>query len=286
MLCNLCPNNCNIDRSLKKGYCGETDKVRIAKYYLHPFEEPVISGKNGSGTIFFCGCSLKCVFCQNYELSRSLRGTEISITRLAEIFRELELAGAHNISLVTATHYIPQIIEAFKIYKPKIPVVYNTHAYENLSALEQIDPYIDVYLPDLKFFSPKASMRYTKKADYFDVASKAVKFMMERKKTVVDGDGLMKSGVIVRHLILPLNKQDSKNIVEWFLKNRENGAYFSLMSQYVPYGDLSLTPELKRKITKKEYEDVLNVILSSDFEDCFIQDEESANLSFVPKWDM
>lgn len=286
MLCNLCPNNCNIDRSLKKGYCGETDKVRIAKYYPHPFEEPVISGKNGSGTIFFCGCSLKCVFCQNYELSRSLRGTEISITRLAEIFRELELAGAHNISLVTATHYIPQIIEAFKIYKPKIPVVYNTHAYENLSALEQIDPYIDVYLPDLKFFSPKVSMRYTKKADYFDVASKAVKFMMERKKTVVDGDGIMKSGVIVRHLILPLNKQDSKNIVEWFLKNRENGAYFSLMSQYVPYGDLSLTPELKRKITKKEYEDVLNVILSSDFEDCFIQDEDSANLSFVPKWDM
>ena len=286
MLCNLCPNNCNIDRSLKKGYCGETDKVHIAKYYLHPFEEPVISGKNGSGTIFFCGCSLKCVFCQNYELSRSLRGTEISITRLAEIFRELELAGAHNISLVTATHYIPQIIEAFKIYKPKIPVVYNTHAYENLSALEQIDPYIDVYLPDLKFFSPKVSMRYTKKADYFDVASKAVKFMMERKKTVVDGDGIMKSGVIVRHLILPLNKQDSKNIVEWFLKNRENGAYFSLMSQYVPYGDLSLTPELKRKITKKEYEDVLNVILSSDFEDCFIQDEDSANLSFVPKWDM
>lgn len=286
MLCNLCPNNCNIDRSLKKGYCGETDKVRIAKYYPHPFEEPVISGKNGSGTIFFCGCSLKCVFCQNYELSRSLRGTEISTTRLAEIFRELELAGAHNISLVTATHYIPQIIEAFKIYKPKIPVVYNTHAYENLSALEQIDPYIDVYLPDLKFFSPKVSMRYTKKADYFDVASKAVKFMMERKKTVVDGDGIMKSGVIVRHLILPLNKQDSKNIVEWFLKNRENGAYFSLMSQYVPYGDLSLTPELKRKITKKEYEDVLNVILSSDFEDCFIQDEDSANLSFVPKWDM
>lgn len=286
MLCNLCPNNCNIDRSLKKGYCGETDKVRIAKYYPHPFEEPVISGKNGSGTIFFCGCSLKCVFCQNYELSRSLRGTEISITRLAEIFRELELAGAHNVSLVTATHYIPQIIEAFKIYKPKIPVVYNTHAYENLSALEQIDPYIDVYLPDLKFFSPKVSMRYTKKADYFDVASKAVKFMMERKKTVVDGDGIMKTGVIVRHLILPLNKQDSKNIVEWFLKNRENGAYFSLMSQYVPYGDLSLTPELKRKITKKEYEDVLNVILSSDFEDCFIQDEDSANLSFVPKWDM
>ena len=256
------------------------------KYALHFWEEPCISGKNGSGTIFFCGCSLKCVFCQNYELSRSLRGTEISITRLAEIFRELELAGAHNVSLVTATHYIPQIIEAFKIYKPKIPVVYNTHAYENLSALEKLDPYIDVYLPDLKFFSPKVSMRYTKKADYFDVASKAVKFMMERKKTVVDGDGIMKSGVIVRHLILPLNKQDSKNIVEWFLKNRENGAYFSLMSQYVPYGDLSLTPELKRKITKKEYEDVLNVILSSDFEDCFIQDEDSANLSFVPKWDM
>ena len=121
MLCNLCPNNCNIDRSLKKGYCGETDKVRIAKYYLHPFEEPVISGKNGSGTIFFCGCSLKCVFCQNYELSRSLRGTEISITRLAEIFRELELAGAHNVSLVTVTHYIPQIIEAFKFTSRKSP---------------------------------------------------------------------------------------------------------------------------------------------------------------------
>lgn len=285
MLCNLCPNNCNVNRSEKKGFCGETNAVRIAKYYLHPYEEPVISGENGSGTVFFCGCSLKCVFCQNYELSRSMRGTEITVSRLAEIFKELEDNGAHNVNLVTATHFIPEIIEAFKIYKPKIPVVYNTHSYENLSALSEIEPYVDVFLPDLKFFSPAVSSRYTGKQDYFSVASEAVKFMLEKKKTVIE-NGLMKSGVIVRHLILPLNKQDSKKIVEWFLQNRKNGAYFSLMSQYVPYGNLEKTPELKRKITKKEYADVLDVILSSDFDDCFIQSEDSQSVDFIPKWDM
>lgn len=260
--------------------------MRIAKYYLHPFEEPIISGSKGSGTIFFCGCSLKCVFCQNYELSRSMRGSAISISRLAEIFKELEDLGAHNINLVTATHYIPQIIEAFKIYRPKIPVVYNTHSYESLSMLEKIDPYIDVYLPDLKFFSSKVSERYTNKSDYFRVASNAIRFMMDSKKTVIGKDGTMKSGVIVRHLILPLNKQDSKNIVEWFLNNRKNGAFFSLMSQYVPCGNLLNTPELKRRITKKEYDDVLGVILAHNFEDCFIQSHDSANISYIPNWDM
>lgn len=283
--CNRCPNHCNTDREHGIiGACGVDTQIKIAKYYLHPFEEPVISGKNGSGTIFFSGCSLKCVFCQNYELSRNERGKIISPEALANIFKELEQAGAHNINLVTPTHYVDEIIKAFEIYRPNIPVIYNTHSYENLSTLEKIDKYVDVYLPDIKFFSPTASKRYTGKSDYFDVAANSVKFMMQSKKTVIE-NGIMKSGVIVRHLILPLNRNDSVNILKWFAENKTNGAYFSLMAQYTPYGDCEKYPELMRKITKKEYQSVFNTLNDLNITDCFLQELNSASEKFIPDWD-
>ena len=213
-LCNLCPNKCNIDRNVNVGACGSTNKLKIAKYYLYPFEEPPISGTKGSGTIFFTGCSLKCVFCQNFELSRSFRGKEITTTELAEIFKELESLGAHNINLVNPTHYSKQIIDAFTIYKPNIPIVYNTHGYENLNVLKEIDNYIDVYLPDIKFFSPEASFRYTGKSNYFEIASKAIEFMAN-KPIKFSEDGILKSGTIVRHLVLPCNVNDSKKIIDF-----------------------------------------------------------------------
>ena len=166
--CKLCPNACGVNRTQGAGACGANDKIFIAKYSLHFFEEPVISGTNGSGTIFFTGCSLRCCFCQNYELSRVKRGKIITPAELAEIFKELEAKGAHNINLVTPTHYVKQIVEAFKIYRPKIPVVYNTHGYETIENLKLIDPYVDVYLPDLKFFDPLLSKRYTSKSNYFE----------------------------------------------------------------------------------------------------------------------
>ena len=199
-ICQLCPNSCKVNREFSRGRCGEKNIMRIAKYYLHPFEEPFISGTNGSGTVFFSGCALKCVFCQNYELSRSSRGKEITPEELASIFKELEDRGAHNINLVNPTHFLEQISKAFEIYKPNIPVVYNTHGYESIESLEKANSFVDVYLPDLKFYSSLLSKRYTKIENYFEVAEKAIKFMMESKPTVF-ANGLMKSGYPPRLLL-------------------------------------------------------------------------------------
>ena len=283
--CFLCPVGCGVVRDEKAGYCGETNRVRIAKYYLHKFEEPVINGKNGSGTVFFCGCSLKCVFCQNYALSRSQTGKEVTPKELAEIFGELENTGATNINLVTPTHFAPQIAEAFEIYRPAIPVVYNTHSYEPVKTLEILRKYVDIYLPDLKFCSPDISERYTGKRNYFSVASEAVKYMASVKKTEFAQDGTMKSGVIVRHMVMPLCVEDSRKIVGWFAENLADKAYFSLMAQYTPFGKIEKYPELKRRITAREYQRVYEEVLNRGIENYFAQELGSAKESFIPKWD-
>lgn len=283
MKCDLCPNGCAVDRALTVGLCGESDKMRIAKYYLHPYEEPILCGKNGAGAIFFCGCSLKCAFCQNYELSRSARGKIVSPEALADIMRELEAEGAANIDLVSPTHFAPYVIKALGIYRPKIPVVYNTHGYESVETLEKIDPFIDIYLPDVKFFSPARAKRYCGKADYFDRASKALEFMLKRKKTVVE-NGTMKSGVIVRHLVLPQNLDETSRILD-FLRPITGDAYLSLMAQYTPFGDIDDLPELKRRLTRREYDSAVRKVQALGFERVFIQEFSSADESFIPAWD-
>ncbi len=282
--CNLCPNDCNIDRKVNLGFCGADDDVRIAKFYLHEFEEPVISGTKGSGTIFFCGCSLKCVFCQNYALSRNERGKKISISELADIFKQLEDMGAHNVNLVTPTHYAHKIVQALNLYKPKIPVVYNTHGYEKIEILEELNDYVDVYLPDMKFYSPKVSNRYAKKENYFEVASKAVEFMIKSKPLSFNNDGLIDKGVIVRHLVLPQNVSDSKKILDWFSPLKDE-AFISVLSQYTPFGKLDGLPELKRKVTKREYDSVIDYAISLGIEKMFYQKSESASEAFIPSWD-
>ena len=240
--------------------------IKIAKYYLHPFEEPVISFKNGSGCVFFCGCSLRCAFCQNFELSRNERGKEITPAELAAIFKELEETGADNINLVTPTHYVDKIAEAFSIYRPAIPVVYNTHGYEKLETLEIADTFTDIYLPDLKFIDPFLSERYTGRADYPEYALPAVEFMAKKPKKLSD-DGKLLSGCIVRHLMLPKD------------------TYFSLMRQYTPFGEADKFPELKRRVTQREYDKVLNRVYELGLTNVFLQDEESAETKFIPKWD-
>lgn len=237
------------------------------------------------GNDFFTGCSLRCVFCQNYSLSRSERGREITPRELADIFKKLEDAGVHNVNLVTPTHFVPEIAEAFEIYRPKIPVVYNTHSYETPKTLEIIDPYVDIYLPDLKFYSPGISKRYTGKADYFSVAEKAITFMMNSKKTEFFENGMMKSGVVVRHMIMPLCVPDSKKLLGWFAENRKNGAYISLMAQYTPFGNVDGFPELKRPITAKEYERVYEELLRLGITEYFAQELRSSSESFIPDWD-
>lgn len=282
-LCSICPNACGIDRDSVAGGCGVKSDIVIAKYYLHPFEEPPVSGKNGSGCVFFGGCSLKCAFCQNYELSHNARGKVFSVNELAEIFKKLEADGAHNINLVNPTHYALKIIEALEIYRPNIPIVWNTHGYESIETLKTVDDYVDVYLPDLKYYSPTRSYRYAKKKNYFEVASQAIKFMLERKRPMFE-NGLIKKGVIVRHLVLPQNVDDSYKIIE-FLSPILGDNYLSVMSQYTPYGNLDGLPELKRKITEREYRSVVDKALALGIENLYLQDMDSCDTAFIPKWD-
>ena len=277
--CYLCPAACGADRETQTGECGETARMRVAKYGLHPYEEPCISAKNGSGTIFFSGCVLRCVFCQNYELSRSETGKEITPKELAAVFAELEEMGAENVNLVTASHFTPQLLQTFALYRPKIPVVYNTHSYETTEALRALDPYIDVWLPDLKYYSPKISLRYTERSDYFEKASRAVRFMSARKAEF-DGDKMVR-GCIVRHLVLPLCSGDSVRIVDWFAAEK-SAAYLSLMGQYTPCAPLENFPELQRKITPREYERVLERAFADGVEKLFVQELSSAEKRFIP----
>ncbi len=282
MECKLCPVACGADRRKNVGRCG-VKGLKIAKYYLHPFEEPPISFSKGSGCVFFCGCSLKCVFCQNFELSRSLRGKEISVRELADIFKRLEDMGADNINLVTPTHYTDKIAQAFALYKPAIPIVYNTHGYETEENLLLADTFTDIYLPDLKFADPYLAERYTGRKDYPAVAFEAVGHMAQ-KEAKFDKDGKMLSGCIVRHLILPLAAYDSVKVAE-FVATLPKSVYFSLMSQYTPCGDISRFPELSRKITDREYKSVLSAVERCGLTNVFLQDRSSADGQYIPEWD-
>lgn len=293
--CFACPVKCGANRAEKAGYCG-AQGMRIAKYYLHPFEEPCISFSKGSGTVFFTGCNLKCAFCQNYEVSRAQRGMPVSPARLADIFKELEEAGADNISLVTPSHLICELEKTFKIYRPKIPVVYNSGGYDSVESLKRIDDYIDIYLPDLKFYSPFLSKRYTGREDYFSVASAAVRFMAkkplrfaEERVTAAAENGAEKkkmlSGLIVRHLVMPLGVSDSFSVLKWFKNELPEDAYLSLMSQYTPFGEIAAFPELSRPVTAREYNAVVNEAFALGIEKLFVQKRSSSGEQYIPKWD-
>ena len=282
--CKLCPVECGANRLTSVGACG-VGGLRIAKYYLHPFEEPCISFKKGSGTIFFSGCNLRCKFCQNYEVSRAKRGKEITPQQLADIFRELEDMGAENISLVTPSHFISHLVAAFSIYRPQIPVVYNSGSYEKIDALQQIDPFVDIYLPDMKFYSPILSKRYLGKENYFDVASQAITFMANAKPLVMTDEGKMLSGCIVRHLVMPLCVGDSKTLLRWFRETLPSDTYLSLMSQYTPFGEIDGYPELSRPVTAREYATVLDTAFDLGIPRLFAQERNSSGKSYIPSWD-
>lgn len=283
MNCTLCPNACGVDRTKTVGACSAKENMKIARYAPHFFEEPPVSGTKGSGTVFFTGCPLKCCFCQNYELSRNTRGKEISPKELADIFMELEEKGVHNVNLVTATHFADKLLEAFAIYRPKVPVLLNSHGYESIETLEKLAPYIDVYLPDLKYVSPDVSFRYTGKKNYFDVAISALDFMVNAVPAVYE-DGLIKKGVIVRHLVLPKNVEDSKRVVAAFAPYKDKAA-LSILSQYTPFGKIDAFPELKRRITAREYNAVVDYALSLGITDLFTQKRVSADEGYIPAWD-
>lgn len=285
MKCNTCPRKCNIDRSKLKGFCNAKSKVTLALCNLHYSEEPIISGTNGSGTVFFSGCNLRCVYCQNFDVSRNKIGKEVSIKRLAEIFKELEEQGAHNINLVTPTHYANQIIEALKIYKPKIPIVYNTNGYESVETLKKLAPYVDIYLTDFKYYDNNLSFRLSNAKDYLEVATSALKQMILNQPKNIIENGLMKKGVIVRHLVLPNHSDDSIKVLDHLNNTFGNNLLLSLMSQYVVMNLSDEYNDIKRVLKPIEYKRVLFHAQSLGF-DGFMQELSSSNTKYIPNFNL
>ncbi|MBQ9756936.1 MAG: radical SAM protein [Clostridia bacterium] len=288
--CTLCPRNCKIDRTLSTGFCGAGENVKIARAALHHWEEPCISGKTGSGTVFFSSCNLKCVYCQNFEISQQHFGKEITINRLAEIFLELESQGAHNINLVTPTPYVPQICEAIDLVrkKIKIPFVYNSSGYESVMTLRLLKDYIDIYLVDIKYKSPHLSKKYSAAKDYFEIAISALCEMLRQTGApVFSGSGIMTRGTIVRHLVLPSCRQDSLDILSYLAENFGTDQFLlSIMSQYTPNENLSSFPEINRILTTFEYESVTSFALDLGFTSALVQSRQSANKKYTPPFDL
>ncbi len=283
-LCQSCPRKCNADRFVSAGVCGVGNEIKIAHAGLHFGEEPCISGTNGSGIIFFSGCTLKCVMCQNHQISHEGFGRYISEKKFINIIKDLEQKGAHNINLVTPSHYFSQISDALKMYRPSIPIVYNSSGYDLSENIEQ--NVFDIYLFDLKYYSSEKAQRYSKCSDYFEVASKAIKTAVNIVgKPIFDDNGIMRRGVVVRHLILPQSTNDSINIIDWLNLNTKD-IVFSLMSQYVPMYRANEYPEINRRITVREYNKVLDKCFDCNFAETYIQDLSSASKEFIPCFDL
>lgn len=301
--CNLCPRSCNVNRNNGiKGFCGEGTTVRVARAALHMWEEPCLSGTRGSGAVFFTGCNMHCVYCQNRNIANGNVGKEITVDRLAEIFMEQQSRGANNINLVTPSHFIPQIADAIVTAKKSglaIPIVYNTGSYEYSESLKILDGLVDVYLPDLKYFSLESSLKYSQCSDYFHVATKAIKEMFhqtglpqfneagsELYNSNIE-DGIMIKGVIVRHLLLPGQLEDSKKIVKYLYEAYGDNIYISLMNQYTPMSGIEEKyPELGRIVTEEEYEELVDYAIAIGVENGFIQEGETALESFIPDFNM
>ena len=290
MQCNICPRRCGADRENGSlGFCGASNKIRIARAALHFWEEPCLSGKNGAGTVFFSHCNMKCVYCQNYRISTRGAGHEVSIGELAEIFLDLQSRGANNIDLVTPTHYALDIAEAVKKAKNSglhIPVLYNCGGYESVETLKRLEGIIDIYMPDMKYYRDKYAVKYSSAPRYFETACAALEEMYRQTGAVVlDKNGIMQSGVIVRHMMLPGLMLDTKKIMDYLFDTYGNNIYISLMSQYTPLKNVERFPELNRKIDMKKYNSIVDYCMNRGMENVFIQEGSAAKESFIPRFE-
>ena len=295
--CQLCPRMCGIDRGIQSGFCQAPSGAVAARAALHYWEEPCISGTRGSGTVFFSGCTLRCCFCQNHKISRDLYGKALTARELADVFLRLQDQGANNISLVTATHFLPWIIPALDLVKDRlsIPVVYNCGGYERTETIEALKDYVDIWLPDLKYYDTALSSRYSQAKNYFDHASEAISQMVRQTGApVLDSDGIMQSGVIIRHMVLPGAREDSIRLLHWIHDKLPKGQYYiSLLSQYTPFFRAAKAnpggsefPEICRRITTFEYEKVLNEAIALGLEQGFMQEKSSAKEEYTPPFDL
>lgn len=284
MICNFCPRQCNVDRKGKLGYCKQTERLKLAKVMLHRYEEPIISGTRGSGAIFFSGCNLRCVFCQNYPISQGGKGKECTVDELINIFKYFEKIGAHNINLVSPTQFAYQIATALKIYKPKIPIVWNSNGYESSEMVEMLSGLVDIYLVDLKYSDNALALKYSRAKDYVENSHIAIMKMKEQQPVDIIENGLMKNGMIIRHLILPTHTSDSIKCLDFIAKNLGKDSIVSIMSQYEPRYDAKNYPEINRKIRPIEYKRVVNHALNLGLHNAYIQDLSSADSKYTPKF--
>lgn len=285
MICNACPRGCNVDREVSLGYCKSPEKFKLARASLHYWEEPCISGKNGSGAIFFSGCNLGCVFCQNYEISHGCKGVEVSDDKLIDIMKRLVDECANNINFVNPTHYSLQLLRVLEKYKPPVPIVYNTSGYDSVETLKMLDGAVDIYLPDFKYIRPEKALKYSKAEDYPQVAEEALAEMKRQVgEDVFDENGIMQRGMIIRHLVLPSNTNSSISALDYLAENFGN-TYISVMAQYVPCGDLTEYKEINRPLTQREYDKVVNHIFDLGLQKIFVQELEAASDEFIPDFD-
>jgi putative pyruvate formate lyase activating enzyme len=289
--CRICPRRCGVNRLKgEKGFCGALDKIVVAKAFAHRWEEPCISGHKGSGTVFFSGCNLKCVFCQNYRISQEWFGKAVEEKDLVEIFLNLQAKGVHNINLVTPTIYTPQLASALEKAKDKgltVPVVWNSNAYENPEMLQMLEGLVDVYLPDLKYCDETPARKYSNAPDYFRCATKAILEMYRQVgEPVFDEKGIIKRGLIIRHLVLPGLKEDSKKVLGFIKSNLPSGVYVSLMGQYMPCFRTGEFPEINRPLSKEEYEEVIEYFFELGLENGFAQEEGADSPKYVPDFDL
>lgn len=287
--CTLCPRNCHVNRTAgQTGFCGMPDRIQVARASLHMWEEPCISGTHGSGTVFFTGCNLKCVFCQNHTIALGQKGKSVSMERLAELFLMLQHKGAHNINLVTPSHYIPGIAQSLRLAKQQgltIPIVYNTSGYDSVESLTLLNGLIDIYLPDFKYVSDYLSKRYSHAADYFQIASQSLAEMYRQVGDPVFKNDMIQRGIIVRHLVLPGCIEDSKSVIRYLYETYGDHIFISIMNQYTPLPHVAAYPEINRKLTEAEYDEVVDFAIDLGVEQGFIQEGNTAEESFIPEFD-
>lgn len=288
--CMLCPRNCGVNRNNNAlGFCKMGKDLMVARATLHFWEEPIISGEKGSGTVFFSGCNLKCVFCQNFQISTNNFGKKITTERLSEIFLELQSQGANNINLVTPTHFIPQIIEAITLAKAKglnLPIVYNSSGYEKIETIKLLKGYIDIYLPDFKYFDDRYAIKYSKCPNYFEYASKSIAEMISQTgKPVFNSEGLLVKGTIVRHMMLPRLLEDSKKIIHYLVENYNDDIFISIMNQYTPTNNIQKYHEINCTVSNEEYDSLIDYAIDIGIKNGFMQEGETQKTSFIPEFD-
>lgn len=287
MICSLCPRNCRIERSSEYGFCGTGDNFRIARAAPHFWEEPPISGTKGSGAVFFSGCNLRCIYCQNHEISHCSFGKDVTDLQLMNIFENLIKQGVHNLNLVTPSHFSHRLVKILREFKSPVPVVYNTSSYEKVDVIKSLEGLVDIYLPDIKYFDSAPALKYSEAGDYFEFASEAVKEMYRQSGDIItDENGIAKRGIIIRHMVLPGNISQAMRIFDWVLENLSLQTHISVMRQYTPYGDAKTIKPIDRPLSSREYLMVSDYVKGLGFENIYFQKKSSSNEIYIPDFNL